>query len=89
MATLAATVKIMPSSVEVNMEELSKKSSEIISKSGKVLKLEIVPFAFGLKQLLIQIILKEGVANPEAIEKEILNLSDVNSAELLNIRKID
>ena len=89
MATLAATFKIMPVSPEVNMDELSKKISEIISKSANVLKMDIVPFAFGLKQLLIQTILKEGIANPENMEKEIIELSEVNSAEVMDIRKID
>lgn len=89
MATLAATFKIMPISPEVNMDELVKRVSEIILKSGKILKTDIVPFAFGLKQLLIEMILKEGVANPEEMEKQITALSDVNSAEIMDIRKID
>jgi len=86
-AQVVATFNIMPESVEINLEELSKKAKSVISKYGEVGKVELKPVAFGLKAIEIMAILDESKGSTEPIENEIMELEGVNSAEVTDVRR--
>ena len=52
MASVVVTVKLMPESPEVDLDQMKEKATEVINKVGEVGKTEIEPVAFGLKALL-------------------------------------
>jgi elongation factor 1-beta len=87
MSEVVVTFKIMPESPETNMQDLQKKCEEIISKSGEVGKVEIKPIAFGLKSLHLYVIMDESKGSPDDIEKELADLPETNSAEVIDVRR--
>lgn len=89
MATVVATIKIMPTSPEV---ELGALESEAIKKikgfagEGET-KTEIEPIAFGLKAVKITFVMDESLGSPDAVSEQIAELEGVNSAEVIDVRR--
>lgn len=89
MANAIVTIKIMPESPDVNLEELSTNAKEKIAEfagEGDT-KQEIEPVAFGLSALKIIFVMDEAKGSPEPLEKEIENLEGVNSVEVIDVRR--
>jgi len=89
MAKAIITIKIMPSSPEVNLEQLEKTAKEHIAAfagEGET-KTEIVPVAFGLKSVNIIFVMEESLGSPDVVEEKIRALEDVNSAEIVDVRR--
>jgi len=88
MAEVIVTIKIMPSSPETNLEEIESKAREIIEGHGKFVKADILPIAFGLKQLNIVFTLDESKAEMlEAIENKLKEIEGINSVETIDVRR--
>ena len=89
MANAIATVKIMPASPEVNLEDLEAKAKEEIKNfagEGDT-KTEIEPVAFGLKAVKITFVMDESLGSPDAVSEKIDELEEVNSAEIVDVRR--
>ena len=81
------TLKIMPLSPEINLEELKGQAKEEISKQeGKVGEIKEEPVAFGLKAIVISFELDES-KELEAIEESLKNLENVNSVQVIDMRR--
>jgi elongation factor 1-beta len=81
-------VKLMPESPEVNLEEIESKAKEIVEKSGGNNKeYEIQPIAFGLKALIVFFFYDEEKDTSE-IEQKLREIDKVQSAEIIDLRKI-
>ena len=78
----------MPESLDVNLEDLKTKISEVIEtfEAGKLSESEEVPIAFGLKSLNITIALSED-EETEAVEGKIMEIEGVSSVELIDYRR--
>ena len=89
MANAVVTVKIMPTSPEVDMDALKQKALEIITSlnDGKETKDSIEPVAFGLKALNIIFVVDEAKGSPDPIAEKIAELEEVNSAEITDVRR--
>ena len=89
MADVIITLKIMPESPEVDMEDLSKKSQEKIKDfcQETEFKSEIEPVAFGLKALKLIFVMDEAKGNTEPLEEEIKKIEGVNSVEVVDVRR--
>ena len=88
MAQVVITLRIMPSSPDVdlkNVENLAKR--EIEAFGGEVGKIEERPIAFGLKALLIYFIMDESRGSTEELEKRIGALEGVSSVEVVDVRR--
>jgi len=88
MATAGIQFKIMPESLEVNLEELKEQiKSKIESfESGVFNKAEEEPIAFGLKALIITIALSED-EEVDLVENAIKEIENVSSVELIDYRR--
>ena len=87
MALAAVTIKIMPTSPEVNMEKMKEESEELVKTIGGMPhRAEIEPVAFGLKSLTL-IIGWPDEKDPDAIETELAKLDNVNSVEITDVRR--
>jgi len=87
MGTALIQIKIMPESVETNLDKIQKKAETIIKENkGQNPKFEIQPIAFGLKALIASFSIDESVPTDpfETKLKEILNVS---SAEIIDFRR--
>ena len=84
---MVVTLKIMPEDTEVNLEELNKKVSEVISDfGGEVGKTETEPVAFGLRALKLVFIIDESKGTEE-ITDEISSIEGVSSAQVIDMRR--
>jgi len=89
MATAGIQFKIMPKSLDVDLEKLK---SEIKTKvetfeSGVFNEAKEEPIAFGLKALIVTIALSEDEES-EAVEKAISEIEGISSVELIDYRRV-
>ncbi len=89
MANAIVTIKIMPESPEVNLDELKEQVKQKITDfAGEgEMREEIEPIAFGLKAIKITFVMDESQGGPEPVEKEIEKLDGVNSVEVIDVRR--
>lgn len=92
MSEVVIHFKIMPESPETDLNALQKKCEELISKIGEVGKVEIIPIAFGLQSINIYAIMDEKKMEEskgilDEVEKELNDLKDANSAEVVDVRR--
>ena len=87
MGTALITIKIMPESPEVNLDELQSSAETIITEhEGQQPNTKTEPVAFGLNSLNISFSRDENLDNDEMLEK-INNLENVSSAEITDFRR--
>ncbi len=86
-ADVVITLKIMPESPDVDLDALEKKATEIINTVGEVGKKEIEPIAFGLKALKLIFVMDENKGSTDDMEAQVANLDEVNSAEVIDVRR--
>ena len=89
MANAVVTIKIMPGSPESDLIKLEEESKRIISNfAGKgETKTEEESVGFGLKALKIIFVMDESKGSPDPVAEEISRLGDVNSAEIVDVRR--
>ena len=88
MAIVVVKLRIMPESVDTDLNELDDKASKLIRGfGGEPGKTEITPIAFGLKSLDIFFTMPEEKGSTEELEKKIAALDGVNSAEVIDVRR--
>jgi elongation factor 1-beta len=85
---VAANVRIMPTGVEINLEEIRKSVEMIVSKYGKLNSSEIKPIAFGLKSLEVMLLLNDKEGGMEEIEAQIAKIKGVNGVEILEVTRL-
>ncbi|MAG79199.1 elongation factor 1-beta [Candidatus Pacearchaeota archaeon] len=87
MGITAVKMKLMPSSPEIDLDQIKEKSKELIEKNnGKNCNFEEEPIAFGLKAIIISFAWPEK-QELEPLEKELKEIEDVSSVELIDIRR--
>ena len=88
MAEVVITLKIMPDSPQVNLEEIKSKAKELIKEfGGEVGKEEIVPVAFGLKSLNLFFVMDESLGGTDSLEEKIKEVKGVQSVEVIDVRR--
>lgn len=80
-------IKIMPSSLETDLEEIKQKAEEIIKKNeGKNCNFEEQPVAFGLKAVIAGFEIDEALPL-ELIEENLKNIKEINSVDIIDMRR--
>jgi len=89
MANVIITIKIMPADTDTDLEALEQKILAIIKQlTGETeTRTVIEPVAFGLKSLKITYVTDEKKGSTEPVEKAIAELEEVNSAEVVDVRR--
>lgn len=89
MANVVITFRIMPESPEEDLVRIEKEAKQKIQAyAGKGdTKTTITPIAFGLKALEIIFIMDEKKGVPDQLEKQISEISGVNSVEVTDVRR--
>ena len=81
-------IKIMPSSPEVNLKKIEEKAKVIIEKNkGTRINFVEEPIAFGLKAIIAGFEQDENSGELEPIEKDLRKIKEVNSVEVIDIRR--
>jgi len=87
MGIAAVKIKIMPTSPDVNLDEIQEKARKLIEKDGgKNLSFEIEPVAFGLSALIAFFAWNED-QELESLENQLRNIEDVNSIQVIDMRR--
>lgn len=83
-----AKYKLMPTSPEVDLEAIKTTAKKIVEEFGGTNKeYTEEPIAFGLKAIIIFFFYPDD-KNPEEIESKLSKIENVNSVELIDMRKI-
>jgi len=88
MGSMNIKMKLMPASVEADLEGIKTKVKEILENKNEVktVNFEEEPLAFGLKSLIISFIWPED-KEFEPVENELGKIENVNSAETIDLRR--
>ena len=88
MATIIITVKLMPSSVDADIEAIREAAVGVISKlHGTVGKAVVEPVAFGLNALVVMFSADESMGSTEALEQRLAGIDGVQSVQVLDVRR--
>ena len=82
MARVVITLKIMPEDVEVDLEGLFEKVKGVVPEGTDVRAHEIVPIAFGLKAIRMNVARDESLGGTEDIESAIVAIDGVSQVEV-------
>jgi translation elongation factor aEF-1 beta len=89
MARVVATIKIFPSDVSVNLENLKRDVMKSLPSDASVYRFDEEPIAFGLIALIAHIIIPEEKSGElDLIETGIRKISDVSEVEVVMVRRI-
>ena len=87
MAEVAIKLKVMPESLDTNLEEIQNKGKEKIeAEGGKINNFETQEVAFGLKALMVTISLDEDKGTDVA-ENVFSEIEGVSSVEIADYRR--
>ena len=88
MGEVVATVKIMPKSPDVELEEMKINAQNIINKDAELHKIEEEPIAFGLVALNVTFIIHDSEGGTAIIENKLTKLPNVSSIEIIDVRRL-
>jgi elongation factor 1-beta len=89
MGDVAAKIKIMPESVDTDLAELKEKIKGVIP-AGADLYGDIVeePIAFGLKALIVTLIVNDEEGGTEPTEEAFAKVSGVENVQVIDVNRI-
>jgi len=90
MAKAIVTLKIMPESPDVNLDEIQTKVEEAIDSfvgEQAEKRVTVEPVAFGLKALNIIFVMDEQQGSTEPLENTISEIEGVNSVDVTDVRR--
>ena len=89
MAQVVITLKIMPSSPQIDLGNIEQKAkAKIVDFSqNDEMRSEQEPIAFGLKALKITFVMDENNGSTDALEESIKGIKGVNSVETIDVRR--
>ncbi|BBL61854.1 MAG: elongation factor 1-beta [Methanobrevibacter arboriphilus] len=88
MGEVVATVKLMPESPDVDLEQMKIDAQNVVSEDAELHKIDEEPIAFGLVALNVMFIIDDGEGGTEIVEEKLAKLPNVNSVEVLDVRRL-
>jgi elongation factor 1-beta len=88
MARVVITLKIMPEGVEVDLDDLLARIKDVVPEGTDVRANEIVPVAFGLKAIRMNVAREESMGGTDDIEEAISALEGVSQVEVEMVSRI-
>jgi len=88
MGEVLTTIKLMPESPDVDLEQMKTDIQNAIGDDAELHKIDEEPIAFGLVALNVIFIVDDGEGGTDAIEEKLANIPSVNSMEVVDVRLI-
>ena len=88
MGDVAAKIKVMPNSPDVDLDELQDRLEESLPQGAKIRGFERDDVAFGLVALLPTVIVPDGAGGTEAVEEAFEGVEDVESVSVENVGRL-
>ncbi|RZN61280.1 elongation factor 1-beta [Methanonatronarchaeum sp. AMET6-2] len=87
MGEVAAKIKVMPKNPDVDLDELESAVEEKID-FGSIKKIEREDVAFGLKALLLTVVVPDEEGGTEAIEDSLSDVKDIESVRVEGVNRL-
>ena len=88
MGKVAAKIKVMPNSPEVDLDELQEELEDALPEGAKINGVEREEVAFGLVALYPTVIVPDDTGGTEAVEETFSEVEDVESVAVENVGRI-
>ncbi len=85
MGEVAAKLKIMPEGTDVDLERVRKDIENIIPEGVRIHAVVEEPVAFGLKALMVAVIMAENITGTDALEAAIAKIEGIQSVEVAEL----
>ena len=85
MGEVAITFEIMPDGPEIDLEGIKAKVNEKIGGISKIEQTEIKPIAFGLKALVMNVVVEDQEGIMDRLEEEIDSVEGVQNAKVVTM----
>ncbi|MGZ4883682.1 MAG: elongation factor 1-beta [Halobacteriota archaeon] len=88
MGEVAVQLKIMPNGPEVDLKGLSNRITSQVAQYGRMYSCEVQPIAFGLKALMLTVIVEDKEGGTEAVEASISKIDEVESVQVVAVTRM-
>ena len=88
MGQVSITFEIMPESLEIDLEDIKSRVQSKIGEISKIEQTEIKPIAFGLKALMMNVLVDDSEGIMDKLEAMIAEVEDVQSAKVVTMTLI-
>ncbi|WP_332899462.1 MULTISPECIES: elongation factor 1-beta [unclassified Haladaptatus] len=88
MGKVAAKMKVMPNSPEIDLDDLQDRLEQSLPEGAKINGFERDNVAFGLIALLPTVIVPDGAGGTEAVEEAFIEVDGVESVSVENVGRI-
>ncbi|MDR3063053.1 MAG: elongation factor 1-beta [Methanobrevibacter sp.] len=85
MGEVAATAKLMPDDVEVDLEKVK---TEIKENIPELHSIEEEPIAFGLVALIVVFVVEDGEGGTEEVEKKLADINGISNVTITNTTRL-
>lgn len=83
MAKLLAVLKVLPTDIEINLDDLVSKIKDILPQGYELMRFDKVPIAFGLSALRLYILMpEEEEGGTEKLEEAVKKVEGVSEVEV-------
>lgn len=88
MGDVAAKIKVMPQSPEIDLDDLEKRLEESLPKGAKIRGFQRDDVAFGLIALLPTVVVPDDAGGTEAVEEAFIDVEGVESVAVENVGRL-
>lgn len=88
MGKVAAAIKVMPNSPEIDLDDLQERLEATLPEGAKINGVDRENVAFGLVALIPTVIVPDGAGGTEAVEDAFDEVDGVESVEVENVGRI-
>lgn len=88
MGKVAAEIKVMPESPDVDLDDLQERLETSLPEGAKISGVERDDVAFGLTALLPTVIVPDDAGGTEAVEESFASVESVESVEVGNVGRL-
>ncbi|ELZ41742.1 elongation factor 1-beta [Halorubrum saccharovorum DSM 1137] len=88
MGDVAAKIKVMPNSPDVDLDDLQDRLEESLPQGAKIRGFQRDDVAFGLVALLPTVIVPDGAGGTEAVEEAFKEVDGVESVAVENVGRL-
>ncbi|MGB8311918.1 MAG: elongation factor 1-beta [Halobacteriota archaeon] len=88
MGEVAVQIKVMPQSPEVDLEQLKRKIELALPNNARLYSFDIQPIAFGLKALLVTVIVGDVEGGTDSTEEALSRVDGVESIQVVTATRM-